>query len=188
MAQFQDRMTAFTDKLQASIEDRNESIANIHQATADLIGGARTFLNDVAHDHKVMAEELNAFFATTSANRDEMVTAMRESHREFLNNVIAEHEARIEDVNEFLTSNRENRLETVGNMRDNHREELDTMRDNLRQTLDEANKARHDAVDTMTDAYRTARLELSSDLRGAATAWKEFSMRTKSKSSTKTNG
>lgn len=174
MAEFNDRMMAFTDRLKSSIEGRGEALANVHQATVDLLGGARTFLDGVAHEHKAMAEELNQFLATTRANRDETVTAMRNSHREFLDNVTAEHGVRTEDVNGFLTTSRTNRVETVGAMRDTHREELGAMCDEMRKTLDEANKARHEAVDTMTGAFRTARIELASDLRDAAKAWREF--------------
>ncbi len=174
MAEFHDRMKAFTDRLKSSIEDRGDSLANVHQATVDLLGGARMFLNDVAHEHKERAEELNEFLSNTRARRDETVTAMRESHRDFLDNVAAEHGARAEEVNAFLASSHDRRVEMVGAMRDNHREELDAMRDEMRHTLDEANKARHHAVDTMTDAFRTARVELSKDLHGAAMAWREF--------------
>jgi len=174
MAEFHDRMKAFTDRLKSSIEDRGDSLASVHQATVDLLGGARMFLNDVADEHKARAEELNQFLSTTRANRDETVTAMRNSHREFLDSVAAEHQARAEDVNEFLTSSHDHRVEMVGAMRDHHREELDAMRDEMRHTLDEANKARHHAVDTMTGAFKTARIELSKDLHGASMAWREF--------------
>jgi len=174
MADFHDRMTVFTDSLRASIEDRGESLAHVRQETVNLLGDARAFLDDVAREHKTRAEDLHEFLATTRANRDESVSAMRERHQEFLGSVAAEHQARAEDVNAFLADSRDHRMETVGAMRDSHREALDTMRDELRNTLDEANKVRHDTVDTMTSAFRMARTELSADLRGAAAAWRDF--------------
>ena len=177
MANFNDRMMAFTDRLGASIEARGDSLAEVHQATVDLLGGAREFLEGVAAEHGARAEELGEFLSKTRADRDEAVKAMRDSHREFLDEVTAEHGARTEEVNEFLSSSRANRVETVGAMRDAHRESLGAMRDELRHTLDETNKTRHEVVGMMTGAFRTARSELSADLGTAAKTWREFAAR-----------
>ena len=177
MADFNDRMMAFTDRLGASIEARGDSLAEVHQATVNLIGGARKFLEGVAAEHGARAEELGEFLSKTRADRDEAVKAMRDSHREFLDEVTAEHGARTEEVNEFLSSSRAHRVETVGAMRDSHRESLGAMRDELRHTLDETNKTRHEVVGMMTGSFRTARSEMSADLGKAAKTWREFAAR-----------
>ncbi|WP_435011895.1 hypothetical protein P12x_005991 (plasmid) [Tundrisphaera lichenicola] len=177
MANFNDRMMAFTDRLGASIEARGDSLAEVHQATVDLLGGAREFLESVATEHGARAEELGEFLSKTRADREEAVNAMRENHREFLDEVTAAHGARTEEVNEFLSSSRAHRIETVGAMRDAHRESLGAMRDELRHTLDETNKIRHEVVGMMTGSFRTARSELSSDLGTAARTWREFAAR-----------
>ncbi len=174
MANFHDRMKSFTDRLQTSIEDRETALAHVHQATVDLLGGARMFMNNVAQDHQTMAEELNQFLSDTRSDREETVAQMRENHREFLDEVSAQHEQRAEDVDEFLSNSRSNRMETVGAMREAHCEQLDAMREKLRENLDEANKARLEAVEALTDAFRTARLDLAADLHQAAMSWRMF--------------
>jgi len=182
MADFTESMKAFTDRLRASIDDRDESLAHVHQATTDLLGAARTFLDNVGLENELRAEQVHAFMSNSRANRCETVKAMRDAHREGLAAMSDEMhrsldeatKGRVEEVNAFMTASHAHRCETAKAMRDAHREELDSMREGLHHTLDEANKGRLEAVDMMRKTFETARHELASDLRDAAKAWREF--------------
>ena len=84
MADFADRMKAFTDHLHDSIQAREEALAGVHAATAEVLGAARTFLGDVADEHRGRAEELRA---TLKSHRDashQRVAEMRHGHQEAL--------------------------------------------------------------------------------------------------------
>ncbi len=84
MADFTESMKAFTDRLKSSIDDRGDSLARVHQATTDLLDGARDFLENVSLEHQARAEHVHAFMSASRAHRCETVNAMRESHRESL--------------------------------------------------------------------------------------------------------
>ena len=97
----------------------------VHAATGELLDGARTFLGQVAEEHRERAEELRATLA---------------SHRDGCRQKVAE-------------------------MRHGHQEALQTMRDELHQTLSEARRMRQDATSRMFQTFRHARHELAADLR-----------------------
>jgi DNA-binding TFAR19-related protein (PDSD5 family) len=182
MADFTESMKAFTDRLKSSIDERGESLANIHQATTDLLGGARDFLENVALEHSTRAEQVHAFMSSSRANREETVKAMRDSHCESLAAMSDEmHRAldeatksRVEEVKSFMSASHAYRCETSKAMRDSHREELAAMSDELHHTLDEANKSRLETVGMMRSTFKAAQNELATDLRDAAKAWREF--------------
>jgi hypothetical protein len=182
MADFTESMKAFTDRLKSSIDDRDDSLARVHQATHDLLDGAREFLENVSLEHEARAEHVHAFMSNSRAHREETVKAMRDNHRESLAAMSDEMhhaleegtKARIEEVNAFMTASHAHRCETSKAMRDAHREELATMSENLHHALDEANKTRLETVGMMRDTFKAARTELASDLRGASKAWREF--------------
>jgi hypothetical protein len=185
MANFADGMKAFTDRLKSSIDDRGESLAQVHQATTNLLDGAREFLENVSLEHDARAEQVHAFMANSRANRQETVGAMRDMHRESLAAMSEEMhrtlgeatKARVEEVNAFMSASHAARCETTKAMRDMHKEELDAMREQLHHTLDEANKGRLEAVGMMRDTFQAARMELATDLRGASMAWRNFANR-----------
>jgi gas vesicle protein len=185
MAAFTVNMKAFTDRLKSSIEDRDESLASVRQATTDLLDGARNFLDNVALEHDARAEYVHTFMSSTRANREETVKAMRDSHCESLaamsdemhRTLDAATKSRVEEVNAFMATSHADRCASSKAMRDSHKEELAAMSEELHQTLDEANRARLEAVGMMRDTFQTARAELSSDLRDAAKAWREFAGR-----------
>jgi uncharacterized FlaG/YvyC family protein len=182
MANFTDGMTAFTVRLKASIDDRGESLARVHQSTTDLLDGAREFLENVSLEHDARAEEVHAFMSSSRTHRCETVKAMLDNHRESLAAMSDEmHRAldeatksRVEEVNAFLTASHADRCETTQAMRDKHRDELAAMSEELHHTLDEANKHRLETVGMMRTSFQTARNELASDLRGASKAWRDF--------------
>jgi hypothetical protein len=182
MADFTESMKAFTDRLKSSIDDRGESLTRVHQATTNLLDGARDFLTNVSLEHDARSESVHAFMSNSRANRQETVKAMRDSHCESLAAMSAEMhraldeatKARVEEVNTFMTVSHDHRCETSKAMRDAHREELNAMSEELHHDLDEANKARMEAVGMMRDTFKTARNELASDLRDASKAWRDF--------------
>jgi CRISPR/Cas system-associated protein Cas10 (large subunit of type III CRISPR-Cas system) len=185
MADFTMNMKAFTDRLKSSIDDRGESLTRVHQATTDLLDGARDFLKNVSLEHDARSESVHAFMSNSRANREETVKAMRDSHCESLAAMSAEmHQAlneatkaRVEEVNNFMTVSHDHRCETSQAMRDAHREELAAMREELHHTLEEANKSRLEAVGMMRDTFQAARQELAADLGDAAKAWRDFANR-----------
>jgi hypothetical protein len=185
MADFTVSMKAFTDRLKLSIEDRDESLASVRQATTDLLDGARNFLDNVAIEHDARAEYVTTFMSKSRAGRQETVKAMRDSHRESLatmsdemhRTLEADTKSRVEEVNAFMATSHANRCETSKAMRAGHKEQLAAMSEELHQTLDEANKARLEAVGTMRETFQAARAELTSDLRDAAKAWGDFAGR-----------
>ena len=102
MADFADRMKAFTEHLHESIQAREEALAGVHKATSEVLGAARSFLGDVADEHRERAEELRA---TLKSHRDachQRVAEMRQGHQEAL------HEMR-DDLNEMLSETRRSR-------------------------------------------------------------------------------
>jgi predicted nucleic acid-binding Zn ribbon protein len=182
MADFTESMTAFTNRLKASIDDRTESLANTHQATTDLLDAARNFMEDVALGHELRADEIQAFLSKSHANRCETVQAMREMHCEELAAMSAEMrrmldenmKSRTEYVADFMATSHADRCEAAQAMRDNHREELAAMSDELHQMLDDSNKMRLETVGTMRKTFQAAQQALASDLRGAAMTWRQF--------------
>ena len=182
MADFTESMKAFTDRLKSSIDDRGESLARVHQATTDLLDGAREFLENVSLEHDARAEQVHAFMSDSRAHRCETVKAMLDSHRENLatmseelhNTLDQATKSRVEEMNAFMSASHAHRCETSKAMRDSHREELAMMSEELHHTLDQANKGRLEAVGMMRDTFRTARTELATDLRNASNAWREF--------------
>jgi hypothetical protein len=182
MADFNENMQAFTGRLKASIDDRAESLSNIHQATTDLIDAARMFMDDVALGHELRADEINAFMAKSHADRCETVQAMRESHRDELaamsddmRRMLDENmKARTESIGDFMTTSRAERLETAQAMRDNHREQLAMMSEELHHSLDEANKTRLETVGMMRKTFQDARHSLATDLKAASMTWRQF--------------
>lgn len=182
MADFQENMKAFTGRLKASIDDRAESLAGVHEATTSLLDSARMFLENVADEHQARAEAVHAFMARSHADRAEAVNAMRQSHREsFTAMADAMHRSldeqrkdRTEFVGEFISTSRADRLETAQAMRDNHREQLATMAEELNRALDQANHDRLETVGAMRRSFQDARQALATDLREAATAWRQF--------------
>jgi hypothetical protein len=182
MADFNESMKTFTDRLQASIDDRTESLGSIHQATTDLLDSARSFMEDVALGHELRTDEIQAFMARSRADRCETVQAMREMHRGDLAAMSDEMRrmldetttARVEFVNAFMTTSRADRLETARAMRDNHRDQLAAMSEELRATLDEANTMRRETVGAMRKSFQVAQRALANDLKGAAMTWREF--------------
>ena len=185
MADFTESMKAFTDRLKSSIDDRGESLAHIHQATTDLLEGARGFLENISLEHDARAEQVHTFMANNRASRRETVGAMRDAHRESLAAMSDEMrrsldeatKSRVEEVNAFMATSHATRCETSQAMRDGHREELAAMREELHHTLDEANKGRLEAVGMMRETFQAARQELAADLGNAAKAWRDFAGR-----------
>jgi hypothetical protein len=182
MADFQENMKAFTGRLQASIDDRAESLAGVHQATTDLLDAARMFMDDLALGSELRGDEIQAFMAKSHADRTESVQAIREMHREDLaamsdemRRMLDENmKTRIDYVADFMTTSRADRLEMAQAMRDNHREQLSAMSDGLHQMLDEANKQRLETVGMMRKTFQDARHELATDLKAASTTWRQF--------------
>ena len=182
MADFTESMKAFTDRLQASIDDRTESLANTHQATTDLLGAARSFMENVAFEHEARAESVNNFMAKSHADRCESVQAMRDMHRDELA-AMSDEMRRMLDENmktrtdymaDFMTTSHAHRCETAQAMRDNHRSELAAMSEELRDTLEEANKMRLETVGAMRKSFQTAQQGLANDLKNAAMTWRQF--------------
>ncbi len=87
MAEFADRMKSFTDHLHESIEKRGEALAGIHAATGELLGAARSFLGDVAEEHRERAEELRATLASHRAACCQTVAEMRHGHQQALHSM-----------------------------------------------------------------------------------------------------
>jgi hypothetical protein len=137
MTHFADRMVEFTGRLKASIDDRGESLARVHQATTDLLGEARSFLETVEAEHHARAEEVNTFLANHREARHEAVGAMRTAHRESL-------DAMRHDLDETLGAARKARLEAVTEMRVG----FETARHAMSADLRDAAKAWHEFART----------------------------------------
>jgi len=111
MSTFADRMQTFTDHLSSSIRDREDARERIHQATADLIGGAQEFVEGVAKDRRASAEELRTRLADFRSEFRDRVDALRRDHREWLDRMKSE-------TTESLDASRRTRLDQVRGMRD----------------------------------------------------------------------
>ena len=182
MANFEESMKAFTGRLKASIDDRTDSLADMRQATNDLIDAARMFMDSVAIEHDARAEAINAFMAKSHADRHTYVSNMREMHRdelaamsESMHEMLDENmKERNEYVRDFMSTSREDRLTASKAMRDAHREQLAMMSEQLRESLDEANRDRMETVGAMRDTFQTAQKALASDLKAASMTWRTF--------------
>ncbi len=182
MADFAENMKAFTDRLQASIDDRTESLENVRQATTDLLDSARMLMESISTEHEARADYVNDFMARSHADRCETVQAMQKMHRDDLAAMSDEMRRMLDEnmktrcdyVADFMSTSRADRLETAQAMRDNHREQLASMSEELHRTLDEANAMRLETVGTMRKTFQDAQHALKADLHGAAMTWRQF--------------
>ncbi len=90
MAEFADRMKSFTDHLRGSIQMREDALSQVHDATEELLDGARTFLGQVADEHHARAEELHATLASHRTECCRKVAEMRHSHQDSLKKMRAD--------------------------------------------------------------------------------------------------
>jgi len=147
MAEFADRMKSFTDQLRDSIQVRGEALSQVHTVTGELLEGARTFLGNVADEHRARAEELHATLATHRKDCQQKVAEMRESHQESLQKMRG-------DLHHLLSETRKTREDAVHQMS----QTFQLARQELAQDLREASNAWHEfAADRATRPAATAR-------------------------------
>ena len=84
MAEFADRMKSFTDHLRGSIQMRHDALSHVHEATEELLDGARAFLGQVADEHQARADELHATLASHRTECCRKVAELRHSHQDSL--------------------------------------------------------------------------------------------------------
>ena len=125
MPVFADRMKDFTDHLRISIENRTDSLGQVHQATNHLLSAARSFMGNVSHEHHLMAGELHASLDQFHGDLTNRVEDMRKRHCASLRQTQAELRQRLDD-------NKAARNESVKNMRQTFREARQEVSDDLR--------------------------------------------------------
>ncbi|MFO0891264.1 MAG: hypothetical protein U0790_19235 [Isosphaeraceae bacterium] len=125
MPVFAERMKDLTDHLRDSIEHRGVALGEVHQATQNLLGAARTFMDNVTLEHHHRADELHEMLDEFRDDLQEKVKEMRRHHREHL------HEMRAE-MRHKLDENRATRHKTVKNMRHAFAEARLAVADDLR--------------------------------------------------------
>lgn len=125
MAEFADRMKSFTDHLRDSIRAREEALSGVHEATTELLDGARSFLGLVAEEHQERAEELRATMASHRAERQQQVAEMRRGHQDAL------HTMR-DELHQSLSEARRLRQDTVEQMSETFRKARRELASDLR--------------------------------------------------------
>jgi uncharacterized coiled-coil DUF342 family protein len=125
MAEFADRMKSFTDHLRESIHARGEALSGIHRATGELLDDARTFLGDVAEEHRERAAELRTTLETHRAGCRERVAEMRQGHKEALH-------AMRDELNQMLSEARRMRQDTSSRMFETFRQARHELATDLR--------------------------------------------------------
>jgi ElaB/YqjD/DUF883 family membrane-anchored ribosome-binding protein len=132
MAEFADRMKSFTDHLRGSVRARGEALSRVHAATEHLRDGARTFLGQVADEHREWADGLHATLASHRKEGSRRVSEMRHGHQDSLRKM--RH-----DLHHMLSQSRKARQDAVHEMTETFQHD----RHELAQDLREASHAWH---------------------------------------------
>lgn len=125
MPVFAERMKDFTDHLRLSIENREVALGEVHHATQNLLGAARTFMTHVTDEHQHRAEDLHEMLDEFHDDLQERVSEMRSGHRDHL-------EASRAEMRRKLDENCAARLHAVSNMRHAFSEARHAVADDLR--------------------------------------------------------
>ncbi len=107
---FAEQMKDLTDHLRDSIEGREDALDQVHQATHNLLGAARTFMDDVALEHHQRAEDLHDMLETFRDDLKDKVAEMQSNHR-------TRRETSREEMRRKLDEDRAARHKTVEEMR-----------------------------------------------------------------------
>jgi len=126
MAEFADRMKSFTGHLRDSIHMRGEALSQVQAATGELLDGARTFLENVAGQHRARAEELHATLTTHRKECQQTVAEMRHSHQDSLRKMR-------DDLNHTLSETRKTRQDTVNQLRESFQHARNELASDLRE-------------------------------------------------------
>jgi gas vesicle protein len=148
MAEFADRMKSFTDHLRSSIQNRGEALSQVHEATEHLRDDARTFLSNVADEHRTRAEELHATLASHRKECNQKVSEMRQGHQDSLRTMR-------QDLQHMLSESRKARQDAVHELTETFQHTRHELADDLR----EASNAWHEfasraAVKEMATEHR----------------------------------